>query len=59
LASFVRRVAHDPMDTASFFFSFESDLPETAPEALIWGGSGSGDQISPNNACGPRLYCAK
>jgi hypothetical protein len=41
------------MDTASFFFSFESDLPETALKALIWRGFGSGDQASQKTLAAP------
>src|SRR5260370_36191531 len=33
----IRRVTHDSLDTAYFFFSFESDLPETAPRHLSGG----------------------
>jgi hypothetical protein len=45
LASSVRRVSQDPMDTASFFFSFESDLPGTL--RLLSGGAPEvGGQVS-------------
>src|SRR5258708_30692258 len=33
----IRRVTHDSLDTTYFFFSFESDLPETAPRHLSGG----------------------
>ena len=34
MASSVRSVTHDPMDTASFFFSFDSVLPERASKPV-------------------------
>jgi hypothetical protein len=36
-AACVRILTRDPMDTDSFFFSFESDLPETAVRLYLAG----------------------
>src|SRR5258707_15573747 len=42
----IRRVTHDSMDTAYFFFSFESNLPETAPRHLSGGPQKWSGQVS-------------
>ena len=47
LASSVRKVTRDPLDSASFFFSFESDLPQSALELLIRRDSRSGRPVYP------------
>src|SRR5260370_20896281 len=42
----IRRVTHDSLDTAYFFFSFESDLPGTAPRHLSGGPQKWSGQVS-------------
>src|SRR5260370_7212219 len=49
----IRRVTHDSLDTAYFFFSFESDLPETAPRHLSGGPQKWSGQVSQKSLATP------
>ena len=49
----IRRVTHDSLDTAYFFFSFESDLPETAPRHLSGGPQKGSGQVSQKSLATP------
>src|SRR5215471_18887326 len=49
----IRRVTHDSLDTDYFSFSFEFDLPETAPRHLSGGLQKRSGQVSQKSLATP------